>query len=114
MEKFHSFILCNKCRFSCRRNKKVNINFLLKIIWPAIRNIIQQKTIYANIIDIFYSIEGEVFNEIDIPDVQELFEDEEISGGNLVDLVLHHMPESTGDSVSDDDTQNSGKTFLEE
>lgn len=50
---------------------------------------ISTENVYTNIIDIGYSIGGKGFNHFDIPDIEELFEDEEISDADTAAASSH-------------------------
>lgn len=90
--------------------KKSTFNSCWKVIWPEVkieRNVTSTENVYANIIDIAHSIGGEEFDDFHIADIEDLFEDEEISVVNLVDLV-YQVPKDTGD-ISSNNNNNAAE-----
>lgn len=85
--------------------KNSTLNACWKQIWPGVvgeRHVVSSTDILlANIIDLAHSIGGEGFDDLEVPDIEELFEEEEIADADLVDLVSQ-VPDAPNEISSDD------------
>lgn len=87
---------------------KSTLNACWKKIWPEIvgeKNVVLSPNfLFANIIDLAHAIGVEGFDDLDIPDIEELFEKNEISAADLVDVVIQ---EPAAAAAADDRNDNS-------